>query len=372
MDNCPFDHQEVDAFLLDLKASRREAKCHKIKGRSVKSHYLEQTNKMPVVSPTMACQVKPLHVTDVLVTGTEQVRLPYEISGRKFVRGVRAVCTERSVVGLTSQAWLDSETVFNEDPELWADNVALEQPSWAPEGMDLSNEGIPEPERLELSKGCLFKPAVKTVQAVSTVAANAAPTRLRSRSALTNRLQKALFGVVGKSSTEPKLAVSSWMREVLGSRVLLLGTQSIKVPEKEMSSGQVHLAKVATEEGDALLCVELVAKLSNYACLRKRTVELLSSLRARALTWCRELELDDLLVARFLATTVAVSFMASMPERKAALLLGSRAVDVAVQEMNSLNGGTPRKHQLSNWDSWRSVFKFFGPGNREVASFPVS
>jgi len=253
-------------------------------------------------------------------------------------------------------------------PSMEAAEVVKQQPD--PEEADPALEelkrrlgALPSPQVLVETK----QPAPEAIIVNDQrMAIDARVLRLRKRGVRTNRLE-AYLNPVGKSSVKAEISVVAWFKQVLGQCKVLdysfLDREEYNDNEPGDSSlPGVCLARLETLEGDVLVCVELLAKLQGFVALRRRTVELISSMRARALTWCNEQGMNDLLVSRLLAGTLAIAFRTTIPEYKATRLLGAQAVQIGVSEMESLSQGVPKPGYLrdtrTKWEQWRSIFRF--------------
>jgi len=159
----------------------------------------------------------------------------------------------------------------------------------------------------------------------SATAGGLTPSRHRKRSVWTNRLQAYLGGrggVVGELVTRrwvPDLPSS----ELPGPANALLGL--LDCDAKLLGGGvfptttdehEVYLV-VETMKGRLVICPELLASLSLYACFRPRTQELLAGLRSRAREWFSKKEIPASAAVFALPDTVVASFWETAPERLA-------------------------------------------------------
>jgi hypothetical protein len=160
----------------------------------------------------------------------------------------------------------------------------------------------------------------------SVTAGGLTPSRLRSRSTWTNRLQHYLGGrpgVVGQlvrrrwtpdlpSSDRPHSANA--LLGLLDGDAKLLGGG---VLPSTSGDRQFPFLVVETEKGRVVTAPDLLAHLYLYACFRPRTQDLLAGLRSRAREWFKENGIADLASAFLLPDTVAIAFSESAPERLA-------------------------------------------------------
>lgn len=164
------------------------------------------------------------------------------------------------------------------------------------------------------------------VEHASFTAGGLTPSRVRSRSTWTNRLQQHLGGrdgIVGElvrrrwtpdlPSADRPVVVNAFLSLLDGESKLLGGGV---MPSTSEGKQYVFLV-VETSSGRQVVAPDLLAHLYLYACFRPRTRDLLSGLRSRAREWFRENGIADLASALVLPDTVATAFSESAPERLA-------------------------------------------------------
>jgi hypothetical protein len=98
---------------------------------------------------------------------------------------------------------------------------------------------------------------------------------------------------------------------------------------------------VGTEGRRLRICPELLARLSTYAVFRPRNLELLMTLRSRALEWVKTVQLPYQDAALVLPGSIAFACCLSAQEASAMDLLGSRAMESAVKASASIQAGEP-------------------------------
>lgn len=165
-----------------------------------------------------------------------------------------------------------------------------------------------------------------SVEHASLTSGGLTPSRLRSRSTWTNRLQHHLggrAGIVGDlvrrrwtpdlPSSDRTLSANSFLGLFDGEAKLLGGG----VMPSTSDGKQYPFLVVETGAGRLVVAPDLLAHLYLYACFRPRTRDLLSGLRSRAREWFREHGIADLASALVLPDTVAAAFRESAPERLA-------------------------------------------------------
>jgi len=188
------------------------------------------------------------------------------------------------------------------------------------------------PPRLSLDKGenrshvlgMGFADEAKVVHASAT-AGGLTPSRHRKRSVWTNRLQAYLGG---RGGTVGRLVTRRWVpdlpsADLPGPANALLGLLDCEA--KLLGGGvmpttgdehEVFLV-VETMKGRLVICPELLASLTLYACFRPRTQELLAGLRSRAREWFATKGIPASAAVFALPDTVVASFAETAPERLA-------------------------------------------------------
>lgn len=160
----------------------------------------------------------------------------------------------------------------------------------------------------------------------SVAAGGLLPSRLRSRSTWTNRLQHYLGGrpgIVGEligrrwtpdlpSSDRPHSA-NAFLGMFDGEAKLLGGG----VMPSTSAGTQYPFLVVETDKARVVVSPDLLAHLYLYACFRPRTRDLLAGLRSRAREWLKENGISDLASVFVLPDTVAAAFSESASERLA-------------------------------------------------------
>jgi len=159
----------------------------------------------------------------------------------------------------------------------------------------------------------------------STSAGGLTPSRHRKRSVWTNRLQAYLGG---RGGTVGRLVTRRWVPDLPSSELpgpanallslldceaKLLGGGVMPTTADEH---EVFLV-VETMKGRLVICPELLASLTLYACFRPRTQELLAGLRSRAREWFSKKEIPASAAVFALPDTVVASFWETAPERLA-------------------------------------------------------
>jgi hypothetical protein len=151
----------------------------------------------------------------------------------------------------------------------------------------------------------------------------------------------------------------SWLRVWCPHGIRITGTgvtspvagrdsRPIPSPVKELGEEEAPMSffhwvelAVGTEGRVLRVCPELLARLSTYAALRPRNLELLMVLRSRALEWVKTVQLPYQDAALVLPGTIALACCLSRQEMAAVDLLGSRAVEKSVLASSSLAAGEP-------------------------------
>lgn len=184
--------------------------------------------------------------------------------------------------------------------------------------------------------------------------------RWRKRGRLTNHLAKAL-NIGGRTSC---LGVGQWFRDHYGTEATVIWSKVLgsEWPEPEELVEGKFLSKdymeSCTEEefcpiiivgleisGQRVVaCPQLVALLASYSVLRQRSVSLLNSLRARALTWVKDNWVAWESALEFLPGSIAVAFRLSLNEQTALDLIGSGPFD-ALDHVSSLGNGILRRRK---------------------------
>jgi hypothetical protein len=132
--------------------------------------------------------------------------------------------------------------------------------------------------------------------------------------------------IVGVGSTSPNCSATSDNKDL----------------EKDLVAYSWVEIALPGEEHKLRLCTELLAMLSSYSALRPRTVELLATLRARALMWCKSRRVPWSDVALFLPGTLVGAMLMSRQEEAAVVAMESRGMNLAVGTMGTVAAGQPR------------------------------
>lgn len=218
------------------------------------------------------------------------------------------------------------------------------------------------------------------------VASGDAYFRLRPRGVQTRILQRIIGRVVDKSS--PSVTVSEWARETLPEGAKVVKVHKFEVVNRAKSEPDkphvevVHelivrrtFGETAVRAGttaESRLYVELAAFLQAYATLRPRSVSLLSSLRARAVTWCLDRDIPHMDMSMVLPPAVDAAFRVREGELVVNASLGTRQSALGFAAMKSLSQGKPG---LGSVPWFRSIIKparwLFGDplGDMFVSSF---
>jgi hypothetical protein len=123
-----------------------------------------------------------------------------------------------------------------------------------------------------------------------------------------------------------------------------LSSEERKDSEKKFNEAEWYHwleLSVGTEGRRLRICPELLARLSTYAVFRPRNVELLMTLRSRALEWVKTVHLPYQDAALVLPGSVAFACCLSAQEAAAVDLLSSRAMESAVKASASIQAGEP-------------------------------
>lgn len=129
------------------------------------------------------------------------------------------------------------------------------------------------------------------------------------------------------------------------------------------AGGPVHVAEIPCGgKGSATrlhCCVELVAHLAVVACFRPPSPALLSSLRARARLWAREVGVSDLDLSLFLPGTLVLAMRPSSEVVMATHVLRSDALRWGADVLGAFDQGVVREQRfLGFWEGFRRAFRF--------------
>lgn len=203
--------------------------------------------------------------------------------------------------------------------------------------------------------------------------------RWRKRGRLTNEFASVL-GIGGETSFSD---VAGWFRRHYGSEagVVWARTLNPNLPKpKDLTNESSHDDAVrvvcamedSLEFGDAnedeyapidvvclnlggtcvVVCPQLVAHLGAYATLRARSVSLMNSLRARALSWVRDHQVAWESALEFMPGSIAVATRLTVQEKLALEFLGETTF-ADFQHVNDLGEGLVRKNKARPaWAEW--------------------
>lgn len=165
--------------------------------------------------------------------------------------------------------------------------------------------------------------------------------RLRARSRWTNALSSALGfdkgklgaffagrwkpDLIDKVGYDARSFLAALIKDgatVLGGGWLINHSQTGEEEEVE----KTFFVRIRLGPQEHVICPDLLARLSQYSCFRKRDASLVAALRARALEFLRERRVDDWGASLVMPSTVALAALESSPEAAASELLDSRAM----------------------------------------------